>query len=44
MAVKCDQCRDFAEAACVYNCPRGAIYRINPNEYFPEAKIVREQF
>lgn len=44
MAVKCDQCRDHAEAACVYNCPRGAIFRINPNEYFPEAKKVKEAF
>jgi CRP-like cAMP-binding protein/Fe-S-cluster-containing hydrogenase component 2 len=44
MAVKCDQCRDYAEAACVYNCPRGAIFRINPNEYFPEAKQVKEAF
>lgn len=44
MAVKCDQCRDYAEAACVYNCPRGAIFRINPNEYFPELKKVREAF
>jgi CRP-like cAMP-binding protein/Fe-S-cluster-containing hydrogenase component 2 len=44
MAVKCDQCRDHAEAACVYNCPRGAIFRINPNEYFVEMKKIRDQF
>jgi CRP-like cAMP-binding protein/Fe-S-cluster-containing dehydrogenase component len=44
MAVKCDQCRDHSEASCVYNCPRGAIFRINPNEYFPEMKKIRDQF
>ena len=30
LAVKCDFCADRAEMACIYNCPCGAIDRIDP--------------
>lgn len=35
-ASKCDICRGFDAPNCVYNCPQGAIVRIDPNEYFDE--------
>ena len=30
-AVKCDLCSGRADMACIYNCPCGAIERIDPN-------------
>jgi CRP-like cAMP-binding protein/Fe-S-cluster-containing dehydrogenase component len=35
-ASKCDICKGYEQANCVYNCPQGAIIRIDPNEYFDE--------
>ncbi len=35
-ASKCDICKGYEQANCVYNCPQGAIIRIDPNEYFEE--------
>ncbi len=35
-ASKCDICRGYEAPNCVYNCPQGAIIRIDPNEYFDE--------
>lgn len=35
-ASKCDICRGYDAPNCVYNCPQGAIIRIDPNEYFDE--------
>lgn len=35
-ASKCDICRGYDAPNCVYNCPQGAITRIDPNEYFDE--------
>jgi CRP-like cAMP-binding protein/Fe-S-cluster-containing dehydrogenase component len=35
-ASKCDICRGYDAPNCVYNCPQGAIVRIDPNEYFDE--------
>ena len=31
MAVKCDLCSGRADMACIYNCPCGAIERIDPS-------------
>ncbi len=36
LASKCDICRGYDAPNCVYNCPQGAIVRIDPNEYFDE--------
>jgi CRP-like cAMP-binding protein/Fe-S-cluster-containing hydrogenase component 2 len=30
--VKCDMCVDFAQVACVYNCPAGAAHLLAPEE------------
>ena len=30
------ECRGYDAPNCVYNCPQGAIVRIDPNEYFDE--------
>lgn len=35
-AVVCDMCREYAFMGCVYNCPRGAIRRVDPSEYFAD--------
>jgi CRP-like cAMP-binding protein/Fe-S-cluster-containing dehydrogenase component len=35
-ASKCDICRGYEAPNCVYNCPQGAIVRIDPNAYFDE--------
>ena len=35
-ASKCDICRGYEAPNCVYNCPTGAIVRIDPNAYFDE--------
>ena len=35
-AVKCDICKGMDAPNCVYNCPQGAIIRVDPNEYFQE--------
>jgi Fe-S-cluster-containing dehydrogenase component len=35
-ASKCDICKGYEQANCVYNCPQGAIIRVDPNEYFDE--------
>jgi CRP-like cAMP-binding protein/Fe-S-cluster-containing dehydrogenase component len=35
-ASKCDICRGYEAPNCVYNCPQGAIVRIDPTEYFDE--------
>lgn len=37
-ASKCDICKGFEQANCVYNCPQGAIIRVDPNEYFEELR------
>jgi CRP-like cAMP-binding protein/Fe-S-cluster-containing dehydrogenase component len=37
-ASKCDICRGYDAPNCVYNCPQGAIVRIDPNEYFDELR------
>ena len=35
-AVVCDMCREYTFMGCVYNCPRGAIRRVDPSEYFAD--------
>lgn len=35
-AVVCDMCREYTFMGCVYNCPRGAIRRVDPAEYFAD--------
>ena len=30
-ASKCDICKGYEQANCVYNCPQGAIIRVDPN-------------
>jgi CRP-like cAMP-binding protein/Fe-S-cluster-containing dehydrogenase component len=37
-ASKCDICRGYEAPNCVYNCPQGAIVRIDPTEYFEELR------
>jgi CRP-like cAMP-binding protein/Fe-S-cluster-containing dehydrogenase component len=37
-ASKCDICRGYDAPNCVYNCPQGAIVRIDPNAYFEELR------
>lgn len=34
LAVKCDLCRGMAFQACVYHCPVGAVWRIEPRKFF----------
>jgi Fe-S-cluster-containing dehydrogenase component/CRP-like cAMP-binding protein len=40
IASKCDLCAGFEYSNCVHNCPTGAIIRIEPNEYFPELRML----
>ena len=35
-ASKCDICKGYSDANCVYNCPQAAIIRVDPNTYFDE--------
>lgn len=34
LAIKCDLCRGMAFQACVYHCPVGAVWRIEPRQFF----------
>ena len=36
-AIKCDLCAGLPFEACVYNCPCGAINRVNPEALFEKA-------
>src|SRR5262249_57146869 len=42
IATKCDLCKGFGDAACVSNCPTGAILRVDPKVYFEEIAALRE--
>jgi ferredoxin len=41
-AIKCNLCRGYEYSNCVYNCPRGAVLRIDPLRYFDELALVME--
>lgn len=41
-AIKCNLCRGYAYSNCVYNCPRGAVLRVDPLRYFDELALVME--
>jgi len=41
-AIKCNMCKGFAYSNCVYNCPRGAILRVDPFAYFDELSLVMQ--
>ena len=38
-ATKCDLCVGYGFTSCVYNCPTGALTRVNPELFFAERKI-----
>jgi Fe-S-cluster-containing dehydrogenase component len=42
IASKCDLCAGYADAACVSNCPTGAVLRVDPKVYFEEIATMRE--
>src|SRR5262249_49017350 len=42
IATKCDLCAGYADAACVTNCPTGAVLRVDPKVYFEEIATMRE--
>jgi CRP-like cAMP-binding protein len=42
IATKCDLCAGYADAACVSNCPTGAVLRVDPKVYFEEISALRE--
>jgi CRP-like cAMP-binding protein len=42
IATKCDLCAGYADAACVTNCPTGAVLRVDPKVYFEELATLRE--
>jgi CRP-like cAMP-binding protein len=42
LATKCDLCKGYKDAACVSNCPTGAILRVDPKVYFEEIAALRE--
>jgi len=41
-AIKCNLCRGYEYSNCVYNCPRGAVLRVDPLRYFDELALVME--
>jgi Fe-S-cluster-containing dehydrogenase component len=41
-AIKCNMCKGYEYSNCVYNCPRGAILRVDPLVYFEELATVME--
>jgi ferredoxin len=41
-AIKCNMCKGYAYSNCVYNCPRGAILRVDPFAYFDELSLVMQ--
>jgi CRP-like cAMP-binding protein/Fe-S-cluster-containing dehydrogenase component len=41
-AIKCNLCRGYEYSNCVYNCPRGAVLRVDPLRYFDELAMVME--
>ena len=41
IATKCDLCAGYADAACVTNCPTGAVLRVDPKVYFEEIATMR---
>jgi Fe-S-cluster-containing dehydrogenase component len=41
-AIKCNMCKGYAYSNCVYNCPRGAVLRVDPLRYFDELQMVME--
>jgi CRP-like cAMP-binding protein len=41
-AIKCNMCKGFAYSNCVYNCPRGAVLRVDPFKYFDELSLVMQ--
>jgi Fe-S-cluster-containing dehydrogenase component len=42
IATKCDLCAGYRDAACVSNCPTGAVLRVDPKVYFEELATLRE--
>src|SRR5438477_9390987 len=42
IATKCDLCAGYADAACVSNCPTGAVLRVDPKAYFEEVAALRQ--
>lgn len=41
IATKCNLCAGHNDAACVSNCPTGAILRVDPKTYFEEIAALR---
>lgn len=41
-AIKCNLCRGYEYSNCVYECPRGAVLRVDPMRYFDELALVME--
>ena len=41
-AIKCNMCRGHEYSNCVYNCPRGAVLRVDPLKYFDELALIME--
>jgi ferredoxin len=42
IATKCDLCAGYSDAACVSNCPTGAVLRVDPKVYFEELAALRK--
>lgn len=42
LATKCDLCAGYTDAACVSNCPTGAVLRVDPKVYFEEIAALRQ--
>jgi CRP-like cAMP-binding protein len=42
IATKCSLCKGYDDAACVTNCPTGAILRVDPKLYFEEVAALRD--
>jgi len=40
MAVKCDMCREYPFVGCIYNCPKGAVRKVDPAEFFADFTAV----
>jgi Fe-S-cluster-containing dehydrogenase component/CRP-like cAMP-binding protein len=41
-AIKCNLCRGYSYSNCVYECPRGAVLRVDPLRFFDELALVME--
>jgi CRP-like cAMP-binding protein len=41
-AIKCNMCKGYEYSNCVYNCPRGAVLRVDPFKYFDELSLVMQ--